>query len=759
MSNEAIDFGDWIRVRRDRFIKFIKNHFDDWNLSRSSLAHQISLTLILLSAVVIRLFPLLKGWDPIIKAFDPQMQVRGAKYMLENGFWKFLLWYDDLSWYPFGRAVGQSLYLAVPIAIVLVYGALTFLGFNVSVEFAAYLVPVIFGTLGVYFTYLLGKELISSRGGLFAGMIMAVIPAYVSRTIAGFVDNESLGVLFTVMAFYFFIRALNRDSNRSAFLAGISMGMLGSSWGAFRFAYDLLPIYALVIVITGSYTARFLRIYTTTVGVSAMWMLFVPRVGSRFILDMEGLAPVGMIAFLVLFGIVQDLSKTLKPEQFRRIMVVTFFGLFFLLGGFFVFSIIFGGVTVIGDKFVSVLNPTVRNGLPLIDSVSEHLPLAWGNLYSNLSTLVFFLPMGIYFAIRNPTEKNLFIIVFGLTTIYFSGSMVRLMLILAPAAAILTAMAVDNLLIPYANAAHGRIKLTKTTMSLPSIGGQNAAATYVIVFALLMWTMQVGVNTAADRFSVPELTPGSSPDDALTDWLETFDWMRDHTSYHAWTAAQNYSGLEQQGQPPVMLSWWDYGYYITSLGETVSLVDNATTNSTQIGTVGTMLMWNETAAINLMYQYNVQFVLVVPAGGRLGLGSDIGKSIWMIRIAEQYVKQYGIVEEDFFTSGVGYENRYFDSVLYRLMAAKSPDMEGAQNADTPPFVRNAEFDNIAPGIPDHTVTAESLKFFTEVFRSTGVVSSAPGDYPYIRIFRVDYPEDIELRVNEFNEKMAAAASD
>ncbi|MEK9715360.1 MAG: hypothetical protein VW394_01205, partial [Candidatus Heimdallarchaeota archaeon] len=74
-----------------------------------------------------------------------------------------------------------------------------------------------------------------------------------------------------------------------------------------------------------------------------------------------------------------------------------------------------------------------------------------------MSTLVFFIPMGIFFAIKNPTEKNIFILVFGLVTIYFSGSMVRLMLILAPAAAILTALAIDNLLLPFAYATHGRL--------------------------------------------------------------------------------------------------------------------------------------------------------------------------------------------------------------------------------------------------------------------------------------------------------------
>ncbi|MFV2014249.1 MAG: STT3 domain-containing protein, partial [Candidatus Heimdallarchaeota archaeon] len=566
MSQNTIDVNEWLGERWDNFKRRINEHFEEYDFSRRAIAHNISLLLILIIAMVIRLFPLFKGWDPQIKAFDPWMQVRAAEFILDNGFAEFLLWYDELSWYPYGRAVGQSLYPAVPLSIVFVYKILTFLGFDVSVELAAYLVPVIFGTLGVFYSYLFGKELISPRAGLITAIIMAVIPAYVSRSIAGFVDNESLGVLFTVMTFYYFIRALSRDSNKSAIMAGISMALLGSSWGAFRLAFDMLPMYALVIIITGNYSVRFLKAYTTTVGVSTLLMLFIPRIGAPFLLDIEGLAPLGMIIFLVLFGLIQDLSKNLTASEIRRMLFLGFLVISFFLGGVFLILISLGGINLIGDKFISVILPESRNSLPLIDSVSEHLPLAWGNLYFNLSTLVFFIPMGIYFAIKKPTEKNLFILTFSVITIYFSGAMIRLMLILAPVAAISTALAIENLLVPYAYAAHGRIKLTKTTMSLPSIGGENAAISYVLVFVLLSIMIGKGITTAGDIYTTPELTPGQNPTNALNDWLEAFDWMRSTSSYKPYTSEAGFEGLTDS-QPPVILSWWDYGYYITSQGE------------------------------------------------------------------------------------------------------------------------------------------------------------------------------------------------
>ncbi|MDH5644593.1 MAG: dolichyl-diphosphooligosaccharide--protein glycosyltransferase subunit STT3, partial [Candidatus Heimdallarchaeota archaeon] len=591
MSTQEIDLVDWLKERYENIKKSIVDHFDEYTLSKQKVAHHISLTLTLIISLLIRLFPTFKGWEPTIKAFDPYMQLRSAEYILEHGLLSFFYWHDYYSWYPYGRPMGISMYIAVPLAIILIYKVGLFLGFNMILKVAAYLVPVVFGVIAVYFMYLLGKELISPRAGLIAALLMSVAPAFLTRSIAGFVDNESVGVLFTIMTLYFFSRSILRDSNRSGIFAGLSMFLLGSSWGAFRFTYDLLAVIAMVFVISGKFSPRFFKTYLYTLSVSVYFMIGIPRIGGSFVMGTEGLAPIGMIVFLILISVLQNVSKDLHPDTFRRIIVTGFMSITILMTIILIILNAVDSVDSIGSKFISVILPTERNDLPLIDSVSEHLPMAWGNLYANVSTLVFFIPLGIYYGIRKPTEKNLIILTFGIITILFSGSMVRLMLLLAPAAILLTALAIDSLLIPYAYVAHGRIKLSKTTMTLPSITGQNSALTYFIVYCLILVMLGTSINRA-DRIANPELTPSlsesGSPNDAVTDWLDAFTWMQEHTSYEAWAADNLYSGLGS-GQPPVMLSWWDYGYYITNQGGTVTLADNATSNSTQIGVVGTML--------------------------------------------------------------------------------------------------------------------------------------------------------------------------
>jgi len=64
--------------------------------------------------------------------------------------------------------------------------------------------------------------------------------------------------------------------------------------------------------------------------------------------------------------------------------------------------------------------------------------------------------------------------------------------------------------------------------------------------------------------------------------------------------------------------------------------------------------------------------------------------------------------------------------------------------------------NLVPDFRSEGVV-NSLEFFTEVFRSTGVIPATPGLYPFIRIFEVNYPSDIEQRVNDFDEILAQTA--
>jgi hypothetical protein len=90
-------------------------------------------------------------------------------------------------------------------------------------------------------------------------------------------------------------------------------------------------------------------------------------------------------------------------------------------------------------------------------------------------------------------------------------------------------------------------------------------------------------------------------------------------------------------------SWWDYGYWLTILGNVTSLCDNATINSTQIGLVGRIFVSNETQAVRILKEqfngpygpptYILVFTTFASTGQDYSVGGDEGKWMWMARIA------------------------------------------------------------------------------------------------------------------------------
>ena len=86
-------------------------------------------------------------------------------------------------------------------------------------------------------------------------------------------------------------------------------------------------------------------------------------------------------------------------------------------------------------------------------------------------------------------------------------------------------------------------------------------------------------------------------------------------------------------QEDKVLSWWDYGYQLTGMGNKTVIVDNNTRNNTHIATVGLTMASTEEKAYPILRRLDVKYVVVV-FGGLIGYSSDdINKFLWMVRIS------------------------------------------------------------------------------------------------------------------------------
>jgi len=108
--------------------------------------------------------------------------------------------------------------------------------------------PAIFGALIAAAMFFLGKAMYNTKTGVAMGFFAALVPSFVYRTMAGFFEEDSLGFLWMVIGFIFFVRALksetvNRTALINAVLAGLFFGIMAFTWEMFLLVPMILVAY------------------------------------------------------------------------------------------------------------------------------------------------------------------------------------------------------------------------------------------------------------------------------------------------------------------------------------------------------------------------------------------------------------------------------------------------------------------------------------------------------------------------------------
>jgi len=591
-------------------------------VTHSALLHTTTLFLILLLAFTVRLLPM--RWGYYLSEFDPYWQYSLTRDIVENGYLHWLTWQDTMRWWPWGVDVAHTSFPGLPLTAATFYNLFHALGIPMAQSFTTdpmasdpvysfyVMFPVIMAVLTCIAIYFFGKDIGGKDAGLFAAFFLALNSSYVSRTSLGFSDDETIGIFGIILFSLFFLRALDRERPMRASLiyaigAGMTLGWIFSSWGASRYAAGLSLVFVAVLLLLRRYSTRLLVAYSTTFAIALFIAINVPYLGFRSLLETTNIAIFGM--FLLLCAI--EVSRRIKTTRMKGLFALSFIvlgiSLFFALSWF-------GYIQPLQAKYTSILNPIERLTQPAVASVQEHRPAAWGSIYYDVGIGILFIPVGFYFAAQNPTNRNIYLILFGLTSIYFASEMVRLMLILAPALCLLWAIALTRILKPFITLLRETpVALRRKTRLEAHVGREFSAAFLILIFGLLTLTFvfpstesraqgepfprvleQAYVPTTISAASLPV-----KPDQTVPDWIDALNWMRYNLP-----------------QDAVVVSWWDYGYWIAIVADKTSLADNGTLNSTQIGTIGRMFMSPEPEALKILDAFNQQ-------GQRRGLSSKV----------------------------------------------------------------------------------------------------------------------------------------
>lgn len=154
-----------------------------------------------------RLFSVLR-YEVMIHEFDPYFNYRTTQYLADEGFYAFHNWFDDRAWYPLGRIIGGTIYPGLMVTSAVFYHLLNFFHISVEVRDVCVFLAPFFSSLTTFVTYLLTKELYSKGAGLVAAAMIAIVPGYISRSVAGSYDNEGIAIFCMLFTYYLWIKSI-----------------------------------------------------------------------------------------------------------------------------------------------------------------------------------------------------------------------------------------------------------------------------------------------------------------------------------------------------------------------------------------------------------------------------------------------------------------------------------------------------------------------------------------------------------------------
>jgi dolichyl-diphosphooligosaccharide---protein glycosyltransferase len=579
--------------------------------------------------------------------FDPFFNFRATEYIVENGFTEYFTWHDDKTWYlpsnstgigqptagTGGRDVSATSQIMLHVTTAITY---QLFGGNSTLYDFTILFPAVIGSLTVIVIFGLVRLFAGTTAGLFASLLFAISLPIIVRGSIGWFKSEPLGIFYALLGLYLFFSGIRSENKKIAFLkiifGGVVMTFGMASWGGNQFFIIPVGLFILALPFVRKDHKFLLWSIPLFVGTFLLSALMFERPGPSFVFGMGGILLIIPTIFLVICIFIQKISK--DEYKIRN-------GLFLL------FSILIVGaflVTISEEldflplpsfRYLNALNPFLTTLDPLTDSVAEHATTSIQLSFLFHSILLIFSALGAWFLLSKKISSSIiferndmrvFVLIMGITGVYVSSAFIRLEIFASISLIFLTSIGLSILIKEIF-----KINLSKKknySLKISSI---------IIIF--ILFTIPLVYPTTSNWINAVDFPPtilnGGTTYPPSNDWLETLEWIKVNTP-----------------EDSVVASWWDYGYWISTLAERTTLIDNATLGNWQIAKVAEIFMSTPDESWNLLTDWDVDYVLVYVAAQRLpgdyngdslyvlNGGGDESKKSWFMRIADVNLSKY-----------------------------------------------------------------------------------------------------------------------
>ena len=658
---------DLIEERKKKVIDFFKKQ-KDW-IYYTILGFIVLLSAYLRTRSISKLKDITTETWTLGPDLDPYLFLRWAEYIVENGK---LMALDMMRNVPLGHNTAKEMILH-PYLIAWFHNFLSFFSLSDSVTYSAIIFPVFMTSLAVIAFFLFARKIFYKEDrktrniiALIATGIFALLPSLLPRTIAGIPEKESAALFFMFIAFYFFLESFTSKTMKKSLifglLAGIFTGLMALVWGGVTFVYltisatvlftfilgkiDKKRFYSYGLWILGSslipmmFSARYnlpnlIRSISTNSGYVIFLILFIHfflfNNKIRFNEKINIKAPKQVVSIVVSIVVLIILSSIFLEPMFIPNQVkgfigalihpldVTRFGLtvaenkqpFFTsdwrnifgpikFGIPLFFWLFFIGSVVMFNHLIKSLRKKERLILTfsyfifLIGMIfSKYSPSSVLNGDTNLSLFVyfggilFFLGSFGYIYLKKYNEGSFldfkefnfaYILYFLILTMAIIGARggVRLIMILA---------AINPIVVAFLTVKISQRALREKDETMRLVIGL-VAIMIIISLSFTSWTYYNQTKDFSERY-------GFGP--YQFQWQKAMSWVRDNTPIDS-----------------VFAHWWDYGYWVQSIGERATILDggNAIVYWNHLMGRHVLTGTNERDALEFLYTHNGTHLLI-----------------------------------------------------------------------------------------------------------------------------------------------------
>ena len=577
-----------------------------------------------------------------LNEFDPFFNFRATEYIIENGFSEYLQWNDDKSWYPHGRDVSATSQVMLHVTAAITY---QIFGGNSSLYDFTILFPAVIGSLTVIVIFLLVRLFAGTSAGLFASILFAISLPIVMRGSLGWFKSEPLGIFYGLLGVYLFLSAINSSNKKIIFskmiFGGVILSFAMASWGGNQFF--IIPLGLFILVLPFFKKDHKILLWSVPLFVTIFLLISssFERPGPSFVYGLAGLSLIIPTMFLMSSIFIQKISKNEQKLRNTLILLICII----IIGSFLlILNNESNTLPLPSFRYLNAINPFLITTDPLTDSVAEHATTSLQQSFFFHSILMIFSGLGVWLILSKKSfgtiiknEFKAFIIIIGITGVYVSSAFIRLEVFASISLIIFTSVGLSILSreIFKINLSGKRSYFIKTCF-------------VVIILSLFIIPLCFPAGNWITSANFPAtILNGGTFNPSSNDWLETLEWIKMNTPENS-----------------VVAAWWDYGYWIQTLGERSTLSDNSTLIDHVIQSTAKMFLSSPDDSWNMLKEMKADYVVVFVAANRVGDtadgqpvyvlngGGDESKIQWFVKISElpfnNYIESDGVTPTNYF---------------------------------------------------------------------------------------------------------------